>query len=126
MTTSIPRYVVDTSDLEAYGLDFDTRWQATDGLALDFNASYIDSTYKDYITPEGIDVSGQPTGIPKWSAAIGLDYLWRMNDAGDLRLTLRPAYRGPTRFTHESQSPGTYGRSQALTPGQSKPRTTPR
>src|SRR3546814_2595371 len=53
MTTSIPRYVVDTSDLEAYGLDFDTRWQATDGLALDFNASYIDSTYKDYITPEG-------------------------------------------------------------------------
>src|SRR3546814_19905773 len=73
MTTSIPRYVVDTSDLEAYGLDFDTRWQATDGLALDFNASYIDSTYKDYITPEGIDVSGQPTGIPKWSAAIGLD-----------------------------------------------------
>src|SRR3546814_12047084 len=88
LTTSIPRYVVDTSDLEAYGLDFDTRWQATDGLALDFNASYIDSTYKDYITPEGIDVSGQPTGIPNWSAAIGRDYPWRMNDAGDLRFTL--------------------------------------
>src|SRR3546814_12176475 len=43
MTTSIPRYVVDTSDLAAYGLDFDTRWQDTDGLALDFNAYYIRS-----------------------------------------------------------------------------------
>src|SRR5690606_5389498 len=64
MTTAIPRYVVDTSDLEAFGVDFDTRWQVTDGLALDFNASYIDSTYKDYVTPEGVDVSGQPTGIP--------------------------------------------------------------
>src|SRR3546814_123549 len=126
MTTSIPRYVVDTSDLEAYGLDFDTRWQATDGLALDFNASYIDSTYKDYITPEGIDVSGQPTGIPKWSAAIGLDYLWRMNDAGDLRFTLRHAYRGATRCSDESQSQGTCGISQALDLGQSQQLTNAR
>jgi iron complex outermembrane receptor protein len=125
-TTAIPRYVVDTSDLEAYGLDFDTRWQATDGLALDFNASYIDSTYKDYITPEGIDVSGQPTGIPKWSAAIGLDYLWRMNDGGDLRFTLRHAYRGATRCSDESQSQGTCGISDALDLGESQQLTNAR
>ena len=126
MTTAIPRYVVDTSDLEAFGVDFDTRWQATDGLALDFNASYIDSTYKDYVTPEGIDVSGQPTGIPKWSAAIGIDYLWRMNDAGDLRFNLRHAYRGATRCSDESQSQGTCGISQALDLGESRQLTNAR
>src|SRR3546814_14255797 len=103
MTTSIPRYVVDTSDLEAYGLDFDTRWQATDGLALDFNASSIDSTYNDSITPAGIDVSGQPTGIPKWSPAIGLDHLCRMNDAGAPPLTLRHAYPATTRCSTATQ-----------------------
>ena len=126
MTTTIPRFVVDTSDLEAWGVDFDARWQATDGLALDFNAGYIDSTYKDYITPEGIDVSGQPTGIPNWSAAIGLDYLWRMNDGGDLRFTLRHAYRGPTRCSDESQSQGTCGISEALDLGESQQMTNAR
>ncbi|HEX5693963.1 MAG TPA: TonB-dependent receptor, partial [Arenimonas sp.] len=66
-TTAIPHYVVDTSDLEAWGMDFDMHWQATDGLTLDFVAAYIDSTYKDYVTPEGDDLAGQPTGTPKWS-----------------------------------------------------------
>ena len=126
MTTAIPRFVVDTSDLEAFGVDFDTRWQVTDGLALDFNAAYIDSTYKDYVTPEGIDVGGQPTGIPKWSAAVGVDYLWRMSDAGDLRFTVRHAYRGATRCSDESQSQGTCGTSPALDLGESQQLTNAR
>ena len=122
-TSSIPKYVVDTSDLEAWGLDFDARWQATDGLMLDFNAAYIDSTYKDYITPEGVDVSGQPTGTPNWSMAGGASYVWGLDAAGDVRVSLRHAYRGKTRCSDESQTQGTCGVSPALRLGESQERT---
>ncbi|MFC3550825.1 TonB-dependent receptor [Lysobacter cavernae] len=119
-TPDIPRYVVDTSDLEAWGVDFDTRWQATDGLGLTFNAAYIDSTYKDYVTPEGIDVSGQATGIPYWSAAVGIDYRWYLDNAGDVRFALWHSYRGKTRCSDESQSQGTCGVSPALDLGEER------
>src|SRR3546814_16479548 len=49
-----------------------------------------------------------------------------MNDAGDLRFTLRHAYRGATRCSDESQSQGTCGISQALDLGQSQPLTNAR
>lgn len=122
-TTTIPRFVVDTSDLEAWGLDFDARWQATDALVFDLNAAFIDSTYKDYVTPEGIDVSGQATGTPYWSAAAGMSYVWELDEAGDLRLSLRHAYRGRTRCSDESQSQGTCGVSPALRLGEAQERT---
>jgi iron complex outermembrane receptor protein len=120
MTTAIPRFVVDTSDLEAWGVDFDARWQATDGLGFDVNAAFIDSTYKDYMTPEGIDVSGQATGTPYWSFAAGVDYLWMLGDSGDVRFALRQAYRGKTRCSDESQSQGTCGISPALDLGEAE------
>lgn len=122
-TTAIPHYVVDTSDLEAWGMDFDAHWQATDGLTLDFVAAYIDSTYKDYVTPEGDDLSGEPTGIPEWSLAGGFTYQWMMGDAGDLRLSLRHAYRGKTRCSAESEAQGTCGVSPVLRLGESQERT---
>ncbi|WP_176693204.1 TonB-dependent receptor [Arenimonas terrae] len=122
-TTAIPHYVVDTSDLEAWGLDFDARWQVTDGLTLDLVAAYIDSTYKDYVTPEGDDLSGQPTGTPEWSVAGGFSYQWMLGDAGDLRLSLRHAYRGKTRCTAESEAQGTCGVSGVLRLGESQERT---
>src|SRR3546814_2184235 len=49
-----------------------------------------------------------------------------MNDAGDLRFTLRHAYRGATRCSDESQSQGTCGISQALDLGQSQQLTNAR
>ncbi len=119
-TTAIPRYVVDTSDLEAWGVDFNAMWQATAALALDFNAAYIDSTYKDYVTPEGIDVSGQPTGIPKWSFAAGAAYTWELDEHGSVRAAVRYGYRGKTRCSDESQSQGTCGVSTALRLGESQ------
>jgi iron complex outermembrane receptor protein len=119
MSTSIPRYVIDTSDLEAWGVDFDTRWQATDGLGLQFNAEYIDSTYKRYTNPVGIVLDGQPTGTPTWSMAAGLDYAWHL-DSGELRLALHHAYRGATRCNDEAESQGTCGVSPALNLGEAR------
>ncbi|KRB10199.1 TonB-dependent receptor [Lysobacter sp. Root690] len=122
-STSIPRFVVDTSDLEAYGLDFDMRWQATDNFGLDFNASFIDSTYKNYVTSDGIDASGDPTGLPYWSAAGGAYYVVNMADHGDLRFSLRHSYRGKVRCSAESQAQNRCGVSPALDLGEAQNRT---
>ena len=122
-STDIPRFVVDTSDLEAYGLDFDMRWQASDHFGLDFNASFIDSTYKTYVTSDGIDASGDPTGLPYWSAAGGAYYLVDLAERGDLRFSLRHSYRGKVRCSEESRAQNRCGVSPALELGEAQNRT---
>jgi iron complex outermembrane receptor protein len=116
MTTDIPRFLVNTSDQEAYGVDFDVRWQATDGLGFDFNAEYLDSTYKTYVNPQGLDLGGQPTGAPEWSFAAGANYVWRLADAGDVRAAMRYSYVGECRSNDESVSVlgcGRFGQAEA-------------
>lgn len=116
MTTEIPRFVVNTSDQEAWGVDFDLRWQATDGLGLDFNAEYLDSTYKKYVNPQGVDLGGQPTGAPEWSLAGGVNYVWRLADSGDVRAAMRYSYVGGCRSNDESVSVlgcGRFGQAEA-------------
>ncbi|WP_190285574.1 TonB-dependent receptor [Montanilutibacter psychrotolerans] len=122
-STVIPRFVVDTGDLQAWGLEFDTRWQATDAFVLDFNAAFIDSEFKDYTGIGGNDLSGQPTGEPYFSAAAGASYRWQLGDAGDLRLSARHTYRGATRCNDESQTQTTCGTSPALDQGEAQSRT---
>ena len=103
---SIPQYQVTISDRHAWGVDFETHWQATDGLRLNFIAAYIDSTYKDYTAPDGTSLNGQATGEPLWSLAGGIDYLFRDVAGGDLDFTLQDAYRGPGRCNADSQAQG--------------------
>ena len=122
-STDIPRFVIDTSDLEVYGLDFDMRWQATDNFGLDFNASFIDSTYKNYVTSDGIDASGDPTGLPYWSAAGGLYYRIPMEANGDINVSLRHSYRGKVRCSEESRAQNRCGVSPALDLGEAQNRT---
>lgn len=122
-STDIPRFVIDTSDLEAYGLDFDMRWQATDNFGLDFNASFIDSTYKNYVTSDGLDASGDPTGLPYWSAAGGAHYTVNLAEHGDLRFSLRHSYRGKVRCSEESRAQNRCGISPALDLGEAQNRT---
>jgi iron complex outermembrane receptor protein len=120
MSTSIPRFVVNTSDQEAWGLDFDLRWQATDGLGFDFNAEYLDSSYKKYVNPQGIDLGGDPTGAPRWSFAAGANYLWHLADQGDVRAALRYSYIGDCRRNSESDSQLGCGRYGALEVGEAQ------
>lgn len=103
---ALPQYEVTVSDQRAKGVDFETHWQVTDGLRFNLVAAYIDLTYRNYITPDGTDVSNQPVGEPLWSFAGGLDYLWRDLAGGDLDFTLQDAYRGATRCNADSQATG--------------------
>jgi iron complex outermembrane recepter protein len=103
---SLPAYEVTISDQHAKGVDFEARWQATSALRLNVLAAYIDDTYKNYVTPDGTDLSGQATGEPLWSLAAGIDYLWHDVAGGDLDFSLQDAYRGATRCNADSAAQG--------------------
>ncbi len=120
MSTQIPRFIVDTSDQEAWGVDFDARWQATEGLGLDFNAEYLDATYKNYTNPQGIDLDGQTTGAPEWSLSAGANYVWHLDGHGDLRPALRYSYIGSCRSNDESVNQLSCGQFGAIDLGESQ------
>ena len=119
----IPRFVFDTGDLEATGIDFDMRWKVTDALTLDAQAEWIDSKYKDYVTPEGVDLDGEPTGEPRFTASVGAAYRMSLGDSGDLRLSARHAYRGRTRCNAGSDLQGDCGVNALLDIGEPRERT---
>jgi len=102
----LPQYQILPSDQEAKGLEFEARWQATDDLRLNASVAYIDQTYSNYKTSAGLDLSGQPTGVPQWSAAVGADYTVRNVANGDLDFTLQSAYVGKSRCNADSQTQG--------------------
>jgi Outer membrane receptor proteins, mostly Fe transport len=119
----IPRFVFDTGDLEATGIDVDLRWKVTDGFTLDAQAEWIDSRYKDYVTPEGVDLDGEPTGEPRFSASVGAAYQVDLADHGALRFSARHAYRGRSRCNEGSDLQGDCGVNALLDIGEARDRT---
>jgi iron complex outermembrane receptor protein len=107
--SDIPQYVIDTSDEEAWGVDVEAQWRATDHVTLFANASFIDATYKDKLTrgEDPIDLSGEPTGEPYLSAALGASYGWSLGPVGDMDLSGRYSYRGESRCNADSERQGT-------------------
>jgi iron complex outermembrane receptor protein len=121
--TDIPRFVIDTGNLEAWGADFDALWKVTDAFRVDVAAEWIDSTYRDYTTPEGVNLDGQPTGEPSFSASLGASYRFDLGDGGNLRLSARHAYRGKARCNEGSSLQGNCGISELLNVGEAQQRT---
>jgi iron complex outermembrane recepter protein len=107
--SELPQYLVDTSDEQAWGLDVDATWKASDHFTLFANAEFIEATYKDKMTQgdEPADLSGEPTGEPYLSASLGASYVWTLGGAGNLDLSGRYAYRGESRCNADSQLQGT-------------------
>jgi len=103
--SGIPQYLIDTADEEAWGFEFDGHWQATDAFGLEANLAYIDATYKDKVTDTGVDLSGEPTGQPKWSFAVGGNYRW-LTAHGDVELSVRHAFQGAGRCNSDSATQG--------------------
>ncbi len=119
----IPRFVFDTGDLEATGIDVDLRWKVTDGFTLDAQAEWIDSKYKDYVTPEGVDLDGEPTGEPRFTASMGAAYKVDLAGHGELRFSARHAYRGRSRCNAGSDLQGDCGVNALLDIGEARDRT---
>lgn len=121
--SGVPRYIVDTSDMQAWGVDVDLQWRPVTGLHLTFNTAFIDATYKDGLSTNGRDISGDPTGEPYLSASLGAGYTWNLGDAGDVRFSLLHAYRGKSRCNAESETQGTCQASPAFRTGEAQNRT---
>jgi len=107
--SELPQYLVDTSDEQAWGIDVDATWKATDHFTLFANAEFIDATYKDKTTQgtDPVDLSGEPTGEPYLSAALGARYGWVLGSSGNMDLSGRYAFRGESRCNADSQLQGT-------------------
>jgi iron complex outermembrane receptor protein len=107
--SDVPQYLIDTSDEQAWGVDVDAQWRATDHFTLFGNLEFLDATYKDKMTNDvvPVDLSGEPTGEPYLMAALGARYGWELGDAGHLDLSGRFAYRGASRCNSESELQGT-------------------
>lgn len=106
----IPQYLVQSTDQSANGVDVEWMWRATRNLTLNLAGAYIDSEFEDgAATGSGVDLSGQPTGEPKWSFAAGANYAWELPSQGSMELNLQHAYRSEVRCNADSQFQGSCG-----------------
>jgi iron complex outermembrane receptor protein len=62
---SLPQYITRSGDSEAYGVDIETQFVVSPDLTLGLTAGAIESKWVTRIE-QGIDISGQPTGEPKF------------------------------------------------------------
>jgi len=100
--SGVPQYVVETSDETGTGLDLQIDWSPIADLTLFAAAQYIDVTFDDRITRSGLDLSGEPTGTPEWSASGGATKVWSLENASEIELTGVHAFRGERRCNAES------------------------
>ena len=104
--SGVPRYLVNSTDQEAKGLELEALWQPIDDLRLNFTGAYIDSTYRKAVADSGVVLTGQPTGEPRLSYTAGLAYTWRNVAGGLLEFDVNYAYRGKTRCNNDSRLQG--------------------
>jgi iron complex outermembrane recepter protein len=122
--SDIPQYVIDTSDEKAWGIDVDAQWRPVDQFRLYANVAFIDATFKDKVTrgTDPLDLSGEPTGEPYLSAALGASYGWALGATGDLELSSRYAYRGKSRCNADSERQGSCARQSTFDVGEATER----
>ena len=120
--SSIPQYLVETSDDEAWGVDLQSSYPLADGLNMFGNVQYIDATYKRRIAADGTDLSGQPTGEPTWSAALGARYETD-TEYGPISMQIIHSYRSKNRSNSESNAQGTTSVATAFETGKARNRT---
>lgn len=122
--SDIPQYVIDTSDEKAWGIDVDAQWRPVDQFRLYANVAFIDATFKKRLTrgTDPLDLSGEPTGEPYLSAALGASYGWALGAAGDLELSGRFAYRGKSRCNADSERQGNCALQSVFEVGESTQR----
>ena len=121
--SGVPLYIVNSSDQEAKGLELEAQWQPVEDFRVGFTGAYIDATYRKGVAPDGVDLDGQPTGAPKFSAAASLSYTVHGVANGDLEFDLSQAYRGKTRCNADSQFQGECYVSPNFKVGTSQQRT---
>lgn len=73
---------------ETYGLELELSALVTDQLSLDFNLGYLNAEYKEYVGPNGADISDERELVnsPEWSGRVALRY--DLSFTGGARLSI--------------------------------------
>ncbi len=121
--SSIPQYLVETSDDQAWGIDLQLNWEPVQQVKLFGNLQYIDSTFKRRVLPNGTDLSGEPTGEPKLSAAFGARLEQDLGGNGKIAFQAAHSYRGKGRKNSESIAQGSASTTTAFVTGSAQNRT---
>ncbi|PHR92803.1 MAG: TonB-dependent receptor [Robiginitomaculum sp.] len=121
--SSIPQYLVQTSDDQALGADVQIQWAPSTPLSFFGNLQIIDATFKNNVTRSGIDLSGEPTGEPTLSAAFGGKYTHDLNMGGSLSFQAAQSFRSKTRLNKTSVAQGTAAASSVFETGTAQGRT---
>ncbi|WP_266171009.1 TonB-dependent receptor [Dyella subtropica] len=121
--SGVPRYLVNSTNQEAKGLELEAQWQPVTDLRFNFTGAYIDATYRKAVADSGANLTGQPTGEPRFSYATGVSYTLRNVVNGSLEFDLSYAYRGPGRCNNDSRLQGTCVISPNFKVGESQQRT---
>jgi iron complex outermembrane receptor protein len=69
-----------------------------------------------------VDLSGEPTGQPKWSFALAGNYRW-LTEIGDIELSVHHAFHGAGRCNSDSLTQGSCSASPNFTTNGSQNRT---
>lgn len=121
--SGVPRYLVNSSNQQATGVEVELQWQPIDAFRLGLNGAYIDATYRNATAPSGASLDGQPTGEPKYSFAATMAYTWHDLAGGNVEFDLSHAYRGRSRCNNDSQLQGTCQISPNFSVGTAQQRT---
>jgi iron complex outermembrane receptor protein len=98
-----PKYVTQTSNRKAIGLDLDVQWRVSKGLRLFGAMEYIDQRYASYTASSGIKLDDQPVGTPLWNISAGVDSSWQAW-GGTLNGVLQGAYVSEVRCNADTIS----------------------
>jgi iron complex outermembrane receptor protein len=103
---AIPQYQITTSDQTAKGLDLDGQWKATRNLRLTAVGEYIDQKYGTYTDANGVNLDNQPSGLPLFTLAGGIDYTLREVFGGSMNFSLQHSYTAPKRCNSDAVAQG--------------------
>lgn len=107
----LPQYITRSGDSKAYGIDAELQYVVSPDLNVGLVAGWIDSTWVTRVE-QGVDISGEPTGEPKFRGIASAHYNHDMGgNAGSIFLdatysyTSRQRENGSTRFTDAMIAP---------------------
>jgi iron complex outermembrane recepter protein len=105
----VPVYIINSSNQNATGVDFDGSFKVSDDVRLFAAGEYISHHYDKKIynsqIPENsvaMDLEGQPVGTPFWTLMGGVDVGWDLF-AGRTGLTLQGTYTSATRCNDQKR-----------------------
>ena len=97
--------IFNASEASMDGVEIEAVWYPTDGLALNFSYSYLDTEYERFVIPGGADFTGNRLQTaPGNTFSAGFNYRHPIKDVGNLLLNASYAWQDDY-FTGASNSP---------------------